>query len=107
MKLVNSISLFVLVFGLGLFVVSCAGGDAQNSSNDEQQEETMHEGHDHDHDEATTEASAPHGEGKEYTSAYVCPMHCPESGSEEAGNCPKCGMAYVPLAEHTKNGHTH
>lgn len=48
-----------------------------------------------------------HGEGKEFTSAYVCPMHCQGSGSEQAGTCPACGMDYVPLAEHTKDGHNH
>lgn len=55
----------------------------------------------------TTTTTAPHGEGKEYTSAYVCPMHCDGSGSETAGECPVCGMDYVAQAEHTKNGHTH
>lgn len=34
-------------------------------------------------------------EGKEYTSAYVCPMHCEGSGSDSAGNCPVCNMEYV------------
>ncbi|MFT7230338.1 MAG: hypothetical protein ACI9GO_000805 [Bacteroidia bacterium] len=33
--------------------------------------------------------------GKEYTSAYVCPMHCEGSGSDTAGTCPTCGMDYV------------
>ena len=33
--------------------------------------------------------------GKEYTSAYVCPMHCEGSGSDTAGTCPNCGMDYV------------
>ena len=46
-------------------------------------------------------------QGKEYTSAYVCPMHCEGSGSDSEGNCPKCGMAYVANEEHTQNGHTH
>lgn len=49
----------------------------------------------------------PHGEGKEYTSAYVCPMHCEGSGSDEAGNCPKCGMDYVKSEDHVKDGHMH
>ena len=34
-------------------------------------------------------------QGKEYTSAYICPMHCPESGSDKAGTCPVCKMDYV------------
>ena len=46
-------------------------------------------------------------EGKEYTSAYVCPMHCEGSGSDEEGSCPKCGMTYVKNDDHTANGHMH
>ena len=46
-------------------------------------------------------------QGKEYTSAYVCPMHCEGSGSEEAGTCPVCGMDYVAQAEHVEDGHSH
>ena len=34
-------------------------------------------------------------QGKEYTSAYVCPMHCDGSGSDSAGQCPVCGMDYI------------
>lgn len=34
-------------------------------------------------------------EGPEYTSKYICPMHCEGSGSDEPGECPVCGMAYV------------
>lgn len=40
-------------------------------------------------------------QGKEYTSAYVCPMHCEESGADEAGKCPVCGMDYVKNKAHT------
>jgi DnaJ-class molecular chaperone len=45
--------------------------------------------------------------GKEFTSAYVCPMHCEGSGSDQAGTCPACGMEYVTQAEHVKDGHAH
>ena len=34
-------------------------------------------------------------QGIEYTSAYICPMHCDGSGSDQAGTCPVCGMDYV------------
>jgi uncharacterized paraquat-inducible protein A len=58
--------------------------------------------------EITTEEATPEeNQGKEYTSAYVCPMHCEGSGSETEGNCPTCGMAYVANDEHKKDGHTH
>ncbi len=33
--------------------------------------------------------------GKEYTAAYICPMHCKGSGSDKAGTCPVCKMDYV------------
>ena len=40
------------------------------------------------------------GQGKEYTSKYICPMHCEGSGSESPGTCPVCGMDYVKNHEH-------
>jgi len=52
-------------------------------------------------------AADAHGSGKEYTSAYVCPMHCEGSGSAEMGQCPVCGMDYVAQADHVENGHSH
>lgn len=52
-------------------------------------------------------AVATEEQGKEYTSAYVCPMHCEGSGSEEAGTCPVCGMEYVKNEDHTTDGHSH
>ena len=42
-----------------------------------------------------------------YTAAYVCPMHCEDSGSDKKGNCPTCGMKYVKNEDHNKNGHKH
>jgi hypothetical protein len=39
--------------------------------------------------------------GKEYTSAFICPMHCEGSGSDQAGKCPVCGMDYVKNPAHT------
>ncbi|MGJ8735005.1 heavy metal-binding domain-containing protein [Zobellia laminariae] len=53
-----------------------------------------------------TETSA-ENQGTEYTSAYVCPMHCEGSGSDTEGTCPKCGMTYVMNEDHKANGHTH
>lgn len=42
--------------------------------------------------------------GKEYTSDYICPMHCEGSGSDQPGKCPVCGMDYVKNEDH---GHHH
>ena len=45
-------------------------------------------------------ASDAEKQGKEYTSAYICPMHCEGSGSDEAGKCPVCEMDYVKNEDH-------
>lgn len=45
-------------------------------------------------------------QGKEYTSAYICPMHCAESGSDKAGECPVCGMDYEKNEKHNKEDHS-
>ena len=67
----------IILFAIGVTLISCG-----NKSNDS----------------AKTEQSAK--QGKEYTSVYVCPMHCDGSGSHEAGKCPVCGMDYVQNKEH-------
>ena len=50
-------------------------------------------------------------EGKEYTSAYICPMHCTGSGSDSPGVCPVCGMDYEANTKqgegHNHDGHNH
>ena len=45
--------------------------------------------------------------GPEYTSAYVCPMHCEGSGSDEPSECPVCGMAYVKNEDHESHQESH
>ena len=83
-------TIVALVFTLGLLIsVSCKEKTEQKSEAPSAQTENAEE------------------LGKEYTAAYVCPMHCEGSGSEEEGNCPKCGMAYVANEDHVKDGHTH
>lgn len=73
---------FLAIIATGAFISSC-GNSSQNQEH------------------------AVHGEGKEYTSAYVCPMHCEGSGSDAEGKCPVCGMDYVMQSEHVKDGHKH
>jgi len=51
--------------------------------------------------------SATEQQGKEYTSAYVCPMHCKDSGSDKEGTCPVCNMDYVKNTDHKADGHKH
>ena len=53
-----------------------------------------HGDHTHEMDHSKIDKS-----GKEYTSAYVCPMHCEGSGSDQAGTCPVCKMDLEPVAQ--------
>lgn len=50
-------------------------------------------------------------QGKEYTSKYICPMHCAGSGGDEMGQCPVCGMDYVENKnfkdDESHDGHNH
>jgi hypothetical protein len=66
--------------------------------------------HDHDHHGSSATDSIhmqEHGTGMQYTSAYVCPMHCEGSGGDKPGTCPKCGMDYVKMEDHMQDGHKH
>jgi len=80
-----------------VLTVSCKG------KTEEVKETSTEETIDHDMEGMETAKM----EGKEYTSKYVCPMHCEGSGSDEEGKCPVCGMTYVLNEEHMADGHTH
>ncbi len=74
MKRFSFIIILTVMFSFGaVSVMSCGGNKSSNAT-----EQT----------------------GKEYTSAYVCPMHCEGSGSSEPGKCPVCGMEYVKNEDH-------
>lgn len=92
MKVIRSLA--ILFFAVLVIALWSCGGTNQK-----------HEGHGHEHNESME--TSMHGEGKEYTSVYICPMHCQGSGGGEAGTCPKCGMNYVAQADHVKDGHKH
>ncbi len=86
---------FGLMLALATLVIACGGDSAQAG---EQKEATQ------------TEAEAPQQDakqGKEYTSAYICPMHCKGSGSAEPGKCPECKMAYVANEKQSGEKHDH
>lgn len=80
MKNVRMLMFLVAFIGLGAAVTACG-----NNASADDTEQT----------------------GKEYTSTYVCPMHCEGSGSEEPGKCPVCGMDYVMNENATEEGHSH
>lgn len=77
---------------LALFMVACNDGKSdQNVHHDDGME--MHDESHSDH--LNNSAESKDKTGPEYTSAYVCPMHCKGSGSDKPGKCPVCGMDYV------------
>lgn len=85
---------FAIVFAMTLFATSCGNHDHSEDGHEQ------HEGHDNDAEE-TGKTS------KEYTSAYICPMHCEGSGSDVEGKCPVCEMDYVANDKHNKEKHEH
>lgn len=89
MKMVHIMLLPVLLLLAGLSFTACGGDSAEQR---------------HQHEASSDHA---HGEGAAFTSAYVCPMHCEGSGSDQPGTCPVCGMDYQPQSEHMADGHSH
>lgn len=87
-----------MLLSLCLFIAAC--GNADESAN------TAKEGN-----SDNTEASVADQKGPEYTSAYICPMHCKGSGSDAEGKCPTCKMDYVANKDHEMHhdhdGHDH
>ena len=56
--------------------------------------------HDHEHPPSDDSGAAREQE-KEKKQKYTCPMH-PEVITDHPGNCPKCGMKLVPVAENKR-----
>lgn len=101
------IGFYATMFAMTLFVTACGGGtdshDGHDHDHDHQHEQGQQHDHDHDHEGHQHEQGEQHeGQeessidktGKEYTSAYICPMHCEGSGSDKEGKCPACKMDY-------------
>lgn len=78
-----------------LFMVACNDGSSEQNAHHDDGMEMHDESHsDHKvHQDGSLDTKDK--TGPEYTSAYVCPMHCKGSGSDKPGECPVCGMDYV------------
>lgn len=97
---------FLIGFALTAFIAACGGNASQNSENGGATTDQTTE----------TQTQNPEEQGPEYTSAYICPMHCEGSGSDKPGSCPVCGMDYVvnenfkkdaEMPAHDHDGHSH
>ncbi len=86
----------ILMLFLALTFSACGGSHSHGDGNTKNAVETTE----------TVDQSGP-----EYTSAYICPMHCTGSGSDKPGTCPVCGMDYVvnegDSHDHSHEGHDH
>lgn len=102
MKNLNFLKTFLPLFALSLLLSAC-GGNADTANDNAATEETEHM-HEDGHMEADADAAK---QGPEYTSAYICPMHCDGSGSDKPGECPVCGMDYVKNENMPTDGHMH
>ena len=56
------------------------------------------------HDPAQASKTVMTKVGPEFTSAYICPMHCEGSGSDKQGKCPVCDMDYRPNEDNKTAG---
>lgn len=83
MKYLKVIALFAFLSTMNFSFVSCASGGNSGDKMDKVDQT-----------------------GPEYTSAYICPMHCEGSGSDQPGKCPVCGMDYVQNKD-DHSGHDH
>jgi hypothetical protein len=88
-----------------LFMASCGNTSKKSSAADESANTEM-QMQNEDHSEHPMQMDAMAKDGPEYTSKYVCPMHCEGSGSDIEGKCPVCGMTYVLNENYTEENHS-
>ncbi|NND77018.1 MAG: hypothetical protein HKN39_02400 [Flavobacteriales bacterium] len=99
----RKVNLIILAFAFALVSVACGDQASDKYGKDKAIENVI----DAVDDATDEEANSDEDQGKEYTSAYVCTMHCEGSGSDTEGSCPKCGMDYVMNEDHMTDGHEH
>lgn len=95
MKFLNFLMVITAVLVLGLACTNSSDTQEGTQQDKMEMQEGDHSGHDHMNAESEQDKSGP-----EYTSKYICPMHCSGSGSAEAGKCPVCNMDYVLNEDH-------
>jgi len=88
----------IVLVGIALtaFIAACGGNAGHNQEGGAATDQSTE-----------TQAKPQEQQGPEYTSAYICPMHCEGSGSDKAGTCPVCGMDYVANENYKKDADAH
>jgi ABC-type nickel/cobalt efflux system permease component RcnA len=97
----------LLIIGLAIAFTAMACGNASESKDAKEKETEKTEVQEQQKPQKAEDKTGP-----EYTSRYICPMHCEGSGSSEPGICPVCGMDYVlnedfEKGDTTEEGHHH
>jgi len=78
-----------------VFTAMLACGEQGDNVKSEATQTEMNAEEESSNPERESENEMEEEKGPEYTSRYICPMHCEGSGSDEPGECPVCGMDYV------------
>ncbi len=87
----KKISLIIVSFLL-LFIASCNSIEDTNSESSDSTEVVVEETLNVDTISTNVDENENQELGKEYTSMYICPDHCKNSGSDKEGECSNCGM---------------
>jgi len=91
MKLRKTITAITFIFITFSFVACNSGGNNNQNNSDTTKVKTTIE----KTDETSENQSETVEDDYDYTAKYICPMHCKDSGNEEAGTCPKCKMDLI------------
>ncbi len=86
---------FIVVFAVALLLVfpSCKNSDSEEVNTDSVENVIDVNNDNLKADSAQTDNNVELG--KEFTAKYICANHCKDSGSDEPGVCPVCGMDYI------------
>lgn len=102
----KTISIISKVSFLALVLAASSCGNASNKTSNTDAATSMATEEQMQHQDHAMQSDLSHSvvkDGPEYTSKYICPMHCEGSGSDEEGKCPVCGMTYVLNENYTES----
>ncbi len=86
---------FILLFFTTLILFGSCKNNSQNKNNSDSTKTEKIDTNNLDTIKTKVISAQQQTLGKEFTSKYICPMHCKGSGSDKPGTCPVCGMEYI------------